>query len=259
MNACCDEIAPRDPRSRMPIHVVLASGRQHLLDTLQRRLACEPDIRMLGVTDPECLLHRLAERRPELLLLDQSWLDGLDLREIHLLREHAAKVRVLLWCDAAFDGLVDRILQHGFDGFLLTHDSPDTCVKAFRAVVRGELWLPRALLARALSLRRHAPDPGDATAPADLLHMEARHPLTRREAEVVALLNEGFSNKEIARRLGIMEDTVKKHLQSVFGKLGVRRRSLVMLAGASISGLSLRGGPPSSKTFLFRGMGEPQR
>jgi len=247
MNAGCDEIAPHDSQSGMPIHVVLASRRQHLLDMLQLRLACEPGIRMLGdpVTDPECLLHRLAGRQPELLLLDQPLLDGLDHREIHLLREHTAEVRVLLWCDAASDGLVDRILHHGFDGFLLTHDSPDTCVKAFRAVARGELWLPRALLARAISQRRHAPDPGDATAPGDLLQMDTPHPLTRREAEVVALLNEGFSNKEIARRLGIMEDTVKKHLQSVFGKLGVHRRSLVMLARASTSGLSLRGEPPS--------------
>jgi DNA-binding NarL/FixJ family response regulator len=231
MDAGCDENAPHDSRPATPIHVVIASRRQHLLDTLRPRLASEPGIRMLGdpVADPEYLLHRLAERRPELLLLDQLLLDGLAPRKMRMLREHAPDVRVLLWCDAALDGLVDRILRHRFHGFLLTRDSPDTCVKAIRAVCRGELWLPRALLARAVSQRGHAPDPGSATAPIDALPTGALHPLTRREAEVVALLSEGFSNKEIARRLGIMEGTVKKHLQSVFGKLGVHRRSLVML------------------------------
>lgn len=53
--------------------------------------------------------------------------------------------------------------------------------------------------------------------------------LTGREAEIVAQLRQGATNKEIARRLGIQEDTVKKHLQSVYGKLGVHRRALVLL------------------------------
>jgi DNA-binding NarL/FixJ family response regulator len=56
--------------------------------------------------------------------------------------------------------------------------------------------------------------------------------LTDRESQVVAHVRQGFTNKEIARRLGIQEDTVKKHLQAVFGKLGVRRRALLALGGA---------------------------
>lgn len=58
---------------------------------------------------------------------------------------------------------------------------------------------------------------------------DVKDALTPREAQVVAHLREGFTNKEIARRLGIMEDTVKKHLQGVFAKLGVHRRALVVL------------------------------
>jgi len=54
--------------------------------------------------------------------------------------------------------------------------------------------------------------------------------LTGRESEVVAHVRQGFTNKEIARRLGIQEDTVKKHLQAAFGKLGVRRRALLAFA-----------------------------
>lgn len=56
--------------------------------------------------------------------------------------------------------------------------------------------------------------------------------LTRREAEVAALLRRGCTNKEIGQQLGIQEDTVKKHLQAVYGKLGVHRRALVAIGGA---------------------------
>jgi len=57
--------------------------------------------------------------------------------------------------------------------------------------------------------------------------------LTGRESQVVAHVRQGCSNKEIARRLGIQEDTVKKHLQAAFGKLGVHRRALVALRRAT--------------------------
>lgn len=60
----------------------------------------------------------------------------------------------------------------------------------------------------------------------------ATHGLTGREVEIVAQLRRGATNKEIARHLGIQEDTVKKHLQSVYGKLGVHRRALLLLRAA---------------------------
>lgn len=63
--------------------------------------------------------------------------------------------------------------------------------------------------------------------------LDAIDNLTGRESQVVAHVRQGFTNKEIARRLGIQEDTVKKHLQAVFGKLGVHRRALVALRRAT--------------------------
>jgi DNA-binding CsgD family transcriptional regulator len=57
----------------------------------------------------------------------------------------------------------------------------------------------------------------------------ARHPCTDREREIVELLRNGLTNKQIAQQLGIMEETVKKHLQHIYDKFGVRRRALVML------------------------------
>jgi DNA-binding CsgD family transcriptional regulator len=61
---------------------------------------------------------------------------------------------------------------------------------------------------------------------------DARHPCTDREREIIELLRRGLTNKQIAHQLGIMEETVKKHLQHIYDKLGVRRRALIMLGGA---------------------------
>ncbi len=55
-------------------------------------------------------------------------------------------------------------------------------------------------------------------------------PCTPRERQVLALLLQGMTNKQIAQTLGIEEDTVKKHLQHVYDKLAVRRRALLMIA-----------------------------
>jgi DNA-binding CsgD family transcriptional regulator len=99
--------------------------------------------------------------------------------------------------------------------------------------VRGAGCLPSlAVLCKHLGRcegRCAAPAPPPAAPP----ELGADSHLTGRESQVVAHVRQGFSNKEIARRLGIQEDTVKKHLQAVFGKLGVHRRALVALRGAS--------------------------
>ena len=73
-----------------------------------------------------------------------------------------------------------------------------------------------------------------ASAPTAPSASEASSHLTGRESQVVAHVRQGLTNKEIARHLGIQEDTVKKHLQAVFGKLGVRRRALLALGNGAM-------------------------
>ncbi len=214
-----------------PITVTIASGRPGLLNVLLPRLAREPDIKVVGdpAADTARLRRCLELQPPKLLLLDEPFLDRLGLQSLRMIRAMVPDVRVLLICDAVHPGLVDEVLRNHFHGFLLTGAPPDACVKAIRAVAQGELWLPRALLAEAISEPTHVANHDDPRAETGRSRADAKNTLTRREAQVVEHLRQGFSNKEIARRLGIMEDTVKKHLQSVFGKLGVHRRALVAL------------------------------
>jgi len=213
------------------ITVMIASGRKAVHTAWVSLLARESGIAVKGgtVTGASCLASCVEHQRPQVLLLDKALLDGLDprsLRRIHAQRQH---VRVLLLWDEVCQDLVFDVLRNRFNGFLLTTCLPEVCLKAIRAVSDGELWLSRASLVTAIVDLLGLSNPGDVGASVDALPVDAWEALTPRELQVVALLRRGCINKEIARELGIMEDTVKKHLQSVFAKLGVHRRALVAM------------------------------
>jgi len=105
-------------------------------------------------------------------------------------------------------------LGAGADGYLLKHSDPDDIAKAIRAVHDGGSPLdPKA--ARALLESRRSRNAGPQ--------------LTDREREVLLLVRDGLANKQIARRLGIAERTVKAHLTSVFQRLGVTDRTQAAL------------------------------
>ena len=187
------------------------------------------DIKGGLVVDATCVATCVEQHLPNVLLLDKALLDGLDPRSLRRIRALRSHVRVLLLWDEICQDLVADVLRNRFNGFLLTTCVPEVCLKAIRAVSEGELWLSRASLVTAIVDLLGLSDPGDVGASADGLRAGVAEALTPRELQVVALLRRGCINKEIAQELGIMEDTVKKHLQSIFAKLGVHRRALVAL------------------------------
>lgn len=213
------------------ITVMVASDRKALYAPWLSRLACESDIEIKGepIVDATCLAPCVEHHRPKVLLLDKALLAGLDPRSLQRIRAQCRHVRVLLLWDGICEGLVADVLRNRFHGCLLTTCLPEDCLKAIRVVSKGELWLPRASLAMAVADLLGLSNPEDAGAATDTLRVGTLEALTPRELQVVALLRRGCINKEIAQELGIVEDTVKKHLQSIFTKLGVHRRALVAL------------------------------
>lgn len=214
-----------------PINVCILSDRESLLATQSQELAREPDIKVNNhsIGNPARLLARLKQWPPKLLLLDMASLDQLGAEWLRMIRTKVPSIRILLIWDEADPGVMDVIMRHRIHGCLPTSCLHEVYVKAIRAVAGGDLWLPRSLLAKAYS---------DLSEPGGHCHEEVKNDqcspnamdaLTKREQEIVGFLSQGLSNKQIARQLGIMEDTVKKHLQNIFRKFGVRRRTLVML------------------------------
>lgn len=201
--------------SEPTIRVVIVDDHAVLRAGLEQLLAGQPDLEVVGTAASGGeAIELVRELRPDVVLMDLQMpgVDGVSAtREI--VAEKLADVLVLTsYSDA------ERIvgaLDAGAMGYLLKDADPDEVLTGIRAVARGESPInPRA--ARALlGARRPA---GAAAAE-----------LTPREAEVLALVRQGLANKQIARRLGISERTVKAHLTSTFQRIGVVDRTQAAL------------------------------
>lgn len=224
------------------ITIMLASNRLELHASWRSMLELQSGIAITNdsVVDADCLATCVECHQPNILLLDKPLLDALDHTSLRRIQDKRRHVRVLLLWDENYDGLVADVLHNQLHGFLLTTCTPEVCIKAIRAVSKGELWLSRTTLTTAIAGLFDTSKDSKGRGPAHDPHVNVPDALTPRELQVVALLRQGRINKEIAHELGIMEDTVKKHLQSVFAKLGVRRRALVALRPFPATALPIR-------------------
>lgn len=163
-------------------------------------------------------VQRVAELSPDVVLMDLQMpeMDGVTAtRQVvsQLDGQPGAQVLVLTSFSDA-DRIVDA-LDAGAVGYMLKDAEPEDLIEAVRAVARGDSPLhPR--VARQLLTARSARKPIDEE-------------LTAREREVLLLVRDGLANKQIARRLGISERTVKAHLTSVFATIGVADRTAAAL------------------------------
>jgi len=200
-------LAIRDPALSAALSDALAMARDALVLTA-------PSL------DPARLIAWLDENHADVLLLDARWLHQFRADSVPPLSMRWPHQRVLIVGDRACTALAEQVVRHRFHGFLLADEAAEACVRAVRAVQRGEMWVPRALLVELLF--EHVRAAGDR--PIEIVDTA----LTRRESEVIDYVRRGFANKQIADSLAIREDTVKKHLRNAYTKLGVHRRSELM-------------------------------
>lgn len=173
--------------------------------------------------------------QPVVLLLDRPSLDSRENARPPRSARQDPPERVLWYLDAepaSEDGirvLIQAAKRGWCCGYVAGDISPAMLARAVCAVAQDEIWLPRALLARAVlaSPRLHA-DLGAPQGATEGLEQDLTR-LTMREREVLRLVRRGLTNKEIGRYLGVVEDTVKKHLRNMYAKLGVHRRAQMLL------------------------------
>ncbi len=198
-----------------PIRVVIVDDHAVVRSGLEQFLATAGDIDVVATAaNGNEALTCVAEHRPDVVLMDLSMpeLDGIEATR-RIAETHPAS-RVLVLTSFSDQTRIMDALGAGADGYLLKHSDPDDIAKAIRAVHDGGSPLdPKA--ARALLESRRTRTAGPQ--------------LTDREREVLLLVRDGLANKQIARRLGIAERTVKAHLTSVFQRLGVTDRTQAAL------------------------------
>ncbi|HSR67648.1 MAG TPA: response regulator transcription factor [Acidobacteriota bacterium] len=142
---------------------------------------------------------------------------------LNALLKTAPSAKAVLLADVRDDGLFEEAIMRGVQGIVLAGASPEELYNALSAVAEGRVWMDPGLYSRLLNrVRRRDPQPRDS----DQAKMAS---LTRREREIVAVLSEGLTTKEVAERLFVSETTVRHHLTSIFSKLGVSNRMKLVL------------------------------
>jgi DNA-binding NarL/FixJ family response regulator len=173
-------------------------------------LSHQPTVQVVGASDLSMPALEIAAFQPDAILLDICVPGGLD--AAIPIRRAMPDAKVVAFGVAEHAPVVMACARAGIAGFVYPHGSAHDIVMAVHSAVRGELVCsPRT----AGILLNQA----GAAAPAG-----AEESLTPREREILALLGEGLSNKQIARALRIGNATVKNHVHSILGKLGVARR-----------------------------------
>jgi DNA-binding NarL/FixJ family response regulator len=159
-----------------------------------------------GLTAVQLIL----EQRPDVVLLDLRLprLSGIEV--MRQVRAQAPQVRFLVLTTYDTDEYIGPALAAGAQGYLLKDAMPDELARAVRSLVQGGAALEPAVAARLLERMSES---------------ERGEELSARELEVLRLLVNGASNKAIAARLGLSENTVKSHISHIFGKLGVQSRA----------------------------------
>jgi DNA-binding NarL/FixJ family response regulator len=173
---------------------------------------------------------RLAEQlRPEVVLMDLRMpvLDGI--AATRRLRAEQPEVRVLALTTFDDDEDVFAALRAGAVGYLLKDVSSARLVEAVQAAARGESVLQPSVAAKVVARFAQLPDATPAERPQPLVV-----PLSDRELEVLRLLADGRTNREIAAELFLAEGTVKNHVTNVLSKLGARDRTQAALRARAL-------------------------
>ncbi len=189
-------------------------------------LDAEDDIEVVGEAgDGDMALRLTLQLRPDIVLMDirMPGVNGLSATRAIVADPSLAGVRVIILTTFELDEYIFEAIRNGASGFLVKDTEPAELVRGVRSVAQGDALLSPSVTRRLIEEFAAHTNPPDC--PVQL------HDLTAREREILAVVAEGLSNDEIARRLFISPTTAKTHISRMMHKLGVRDRAqLVVVA-----------------------------
>ncbi|MFF2516545.1 response regulator [Streptomyces sp. NPDC058086] len=200
-----------------PIRVFLLDDHEVVRRGVHDLLSDEPDITVVGEAGTvEQALVRVPALRPQVAVLDVRLPDGDGVTVCRELRSHLPELACLML--TSFDdeeALLDSIMA-GASGYVLKQIQGSDLVSAVRTVAAGQSLLDPSATAKLMARLRQGQEPEPVP--------DALPGLTDREREILALIGEGLTNRQIGQRLFLAEKTVKNHISRLLAKLGVERR-----------------------------------
>jgi len=204
----------RGPKTK----VYVAAENRRVRESLARMLGKKEAIEVCGLEASGLVMQDLVKQQPGILVLTSRGVLGEDLEAIRRVRAEAALVRILLvgTNNDAADFL--QCVRAGVNGYLLRDASSCELLQAVTAVQAGEAVCPGGLCA---SLFQYFQSEASALPCASA---KRRMGLTRREQQLIPLLAQGLTNKEIGNHLSVSEQTIKNHIYRMKHKIGAEDR-----------------------------------
>ena len=204
----------------LPIRVLLTDDHAIVRKGVRALLSTERDIRVIGEASSGSEAVTQAEvLQPDVILMDLVMpnLDGIE--ATRQITSRSPATRILVLTSFAADEKVFPAIKAGALGYLLKDSGPEELVEAIRKVYRGEPSLESSIARKLLMELAQAPRQQPLTT----------NPLTEREFDVLRLLAQGCSNKEIALKLTVSELTVRTHVSNILCKLHLASRTQAAL------------------------------
>ncbi|WP_160317021.1 response regulator [Ardenticatena maritima] len=195
------------------VRVLLADDHPLIRTGIRTALCAEPEIELVAEASNGDEAYALAlQHRPDVLLLDLNMPGLSPLEIVARLRDEVPSLNVVVLTAFDDDVYVRSLLNAGVKGYILKDEALEAVVQAIHSVVVGGTWFSETIARRLFSQ-------------SDCDAFASPAVLSEREKEILRYLLRGMSNQEIAKELGLAEQTVRNYISRIYNKLGVRSRT----------------------------------
>ena len=206
------------------IDIVISDDHALFREGLRKLLDAEPGMHIVGeAVDGEETIKVVGQLKPHILLLDLSLPKMSGLEVLVELSKLGIDTRTIMLTAGIEREQVVEALQLGVRGIVLKHSALQVLLKSIRCVNEGQYWVGQEGVSDLIHALRRMKPSHSASGPG------RNFGLSSREMEVIGLIVAGYTNKDLARELGISENTAKHHLTNIFDKLGVSNRLELVL------------------------------
>ncbi len=198
----------------MPVRVFLLDDHEVVRRGLRELLEAEDDLEVVGEADTaETALARIPATSPDIAVLDVRLPDGDGVEVCREIRSKHPEIACLMLTSFSDDEALFAAIMAGAAGFVLKQVRGSDLVDAVRRVAAGESLLDPTVTARVLERLRASPEDDELSG------------LTPQEQRILALIGEGYTNRQIGEEMFLAEKTVKNYVSNLLSKLGMNRRT----------------------------------